>query len=144
MTNGSGGNAEEQAELPAIPQPSDPAIGVNRALFTTPTDTGGEANPGSSRPSGQDLVTMYEIALADLHKANREREEERKEKAEAQRQMAALMTRFEELKNTLAATDRPAQSEQSRSTRRSRPSAGTMVPGPAQWCQGRLYKCMYR
>ena len=79
MTSGSGGNAEEQADQSAIPQPSDPAVGVNRALFNTPANPGGEANPSSSRPPGQDLTTMYELALADLHKANREREKERKE-----------------------------------------------------------------
>ncbi|XP_062003248.1 uncharacterized protein LOC133720792 [Rosa rugosa] len=130
MTNGSGGNAEEQADHPAVPQLPDPAVGVNRALFTTPANPGGEANPSSSRPPVQDLVTMYELALADLHKANKEREAERKEKAEAQRQVATLMTRFEELKKTLEATAHPAQGEQSHSTRHSRPGTGSLGPGP--------------
>ena len=130
MTSGSGENAEEQADQSAIPQPSNPAVGVNRSLFNTPVNPSGEANPSSSRPPGQDLATMYELALADLHKANREREEERREKAEAQRQVATLMSRFDELKRTLEATANPAQSKQSRSTSRSRPNTGTLVPGP--------------
>ena len=127
MTSGSGGNAEEQADQSAIPQPPNPAVGVSRALFNTPTNPGGEAHPSSSRPPGQDLAAIYELALADLHRANREREEERREKAEAQKQVATLMSRFDDLKMTLERTANPAQSEQSRSTRRSRPDTARSV-----------------
>ena len=40
------------------------------------------------------------------------------------------MSHFDELKRTLEVTANPAQSEQSRSTRRSRPNTGTLAPGP--------------
>ena len=73
---------------------------------------------------------MYELALADLHRANREREEERREKVETQKQVATLMSQFDDLKRTLERTTNPARSEQSRRTRHSQPDIGTFVPGP--------------
>ncbi|XP_024156109.1 plasma membrane ATPase 2 [Rosa chinensis] len=126
----------------------NPAVNVNRALFNTlpnpggepqassqvpPTQPTAEAQPSGSRPPVQDLSAMYELALANLYKANRESEQERREKAEVQKQVATLMSKFDELKRALEANANPTQSEQSRSTR--------VNPTPADWYPDQSYRC---